>query len=222
MAELTTLAMELRGGVANAVPMRTESLAGQRAVVLKLTLTTIAEHPRRAQLEAAIPPALRERIELARPSEWLPVEVTMQLLEVMWKQLSRDEFVALYRRQSERSRSDSTIGRLLTGVSSLFMRSPSSRLRHLQRGFDLVQRDLGRMGVVEASESGAVYVVEELPELLRNVCYATSMIAALEFAVGHDTHEVDVKMDTSALERGRVIYRIRWHEHAAGRVQPTL
>jgi hypothetical protein len=101
----------------------------------------------------------------------LPVEVTMQLLAVMWKLLARDEFIAFYVRQSERSRTDSTIGRLLSGVSTLFVRSPSSRLRHLQRGFDLVQRDLGRMGVVEASETEALYLVEDLPDVLRNECY---------------------------------------------------
>lgn len=196
--------------------MSTQSHAAQRAVVLKLSLATIAEHPRRADLEAAMPAELRQTIESARPSEWLPISCMMQMLEVTWAVLGREEFIAFYVRQSERSRTDSTIGRLLSGVATLFNRAPMARLRHLQRGFDLVQRDIGELSVIEEGENAATYVVDGLPPLLRNVCYATSMIAALEFAVGHDTHAVDCELNTTELARGRIEYRLSWRERAVG------
>lgn len=196
--------------------MRSESQASQRAVVLKLTLATIAEHPRRLELEAAFPAELREAIEAARPSEWVPVTRVMQTLQVLWDVLGRDGLVEFYRLQSARAQADSTIGRLLAGVTNLLNPSPTTRLRHLQRGFDLIQRDIGDMRVDSVGDSECTFVLEGLAPVLRNPCYASSFLGALEFAIQRDNDQAfNIEMDLAKLDRGRIDYRISWHDRAA-------
>ncbi|MFV8749162.1 hypothetical protein ACNOYE_01280 [Nannocystaceae bacterium ST9] len=194
--------------------MRTDSQPAQRAAVLKLTLATAAEHPRRAALEAAIPAELREAIEAARPSEWLPITRTMALLETVWKVLPRDEFIDFYIRQIDKAQTDSAFGRFMSGAGRVFMRTPMSRLRHLPRGFDLAQREAGDMDIEPVGEHAAAVRLHSLPRILRNECYAISMIAPLRFAIAQAADDVRIDVDTRELSHGVVHYQIAWTERS--------
>lgn len=181
-----------------------------RATALQLTLSTVAAHPQRARLEAAIPPELRDMIEGARPSEWLPASNLMVMFEVIWQVLDRDEFINFYLLQIERARANSTFSQFMTRLVNLLSASPAATLRHLPRGLDLVQRDAGRMQVESEGPSSAKIVVSGLPSLMRNICYATSLIASIKSSALMVGYTAEVEMDARELSIGIVHYRMRW------------
>jgi hypothetical protein len=196
--------------------MQLDTNPAQRAAVLKLTLATVADHPRSDEIRAAIPTELRSTIELARPSEWLAITHSMALLEVIWSVLAREEFLDFYLQQIERAQVDSMFGRFMSTAGRLFVRTPLGRLRNLSRGFDLAQRDAGELEVTAQGENAARVRLHSLPIALRNVCYATSMQAPLHFAVALESNEVRIDMDLRELANGVVHYSVRWTNPTLG------
>lgn len=185
-----------------------------RAAALKLTLATIARHPERERIEAAIPSELREAIEQARPAEWMPATLLLELLERLWRVLERDAFIALYAEQVALAQSSSSFGRFMTRIAKLRAATPHARLRHLPRGLEQAQRDAGRMEVEVASASMAHVVVRDLPSLLRNICYATSLIGSLESCARMVGQVPSIEMDARELSIGVVRYLMRWERAA--------
>lgn len=178
--------------------------------MLKLTLSTIAEHPKRGALEAAIPPDLLVTINDARPSEWLPVSVTARMLETVYAVLGPEDFVAFYVRQIERAQFDSAFGRFISGVTGIFARTPLARLQYLPRGFDLAQRECGVLDIDADGPHGATILAHSMPRELRTEIYAISLRAPFKFAVmtaGHDIEAIEV---TPRLEVGEIRYRLQW------------
>lgn len=181
-----------------------------RATALQLTLSTITVHPQRARLEAAIPPGLRETIERARPSEWMPATKLMALFEVLWQVLERDGFIDFYVRQIERAQSSTAFSQFMTRLTNLMAPSPAVRIRYLQIGLDLVQRDTGRMQVELDGTQAAKIVLTGLPSVLRNLCYATSLIATIKSSALLVGYAAEVDIDVRELASGTVHYQLRW------------
>ncbi len=180
--------------------------------MLKLTLATVAAHPRRVAIEAAIPAELRTIIETARPSEWLGFTHFMTMLESISKVLSHDEMVEFYIGQIHRAETDSAFGRFMSGAGRVFMRTPMSRLRHLPRGLDLAQRDAGDMQITPEGEHAARVRLHSLPPILRNALYARSLEASLRFAVGQVADDVRIEIDAHEVADGVVHYAVSWTE----------
>lgn len=185
-----------------------------RAAALKLTLATITRHPERERIEAAIPSELREAIEEARPTDWVPATLMLELLERLWRVLERDAFIALYAEQVALAQSSSSFGRFMNQITKLLAPTPQARLRHLPRGLELAQRDAGRMEVELAGSAMAHVVVRDLPSLLRNICYATSLIGSLESCARMVGWVPSVEMDARELSIGVVRYLMRWERAA--------
>lgn len=181
-----------------------------RAAALKLTLATVAQHPERTRIEAAIDPALRDAIEQARPTDWLPATLLIGLLETLWRSLEREAFIAFYVRQVELAQTSSAFGRFMAQITKVLAPTPAARVRHLPRGLDLAQRDAGTMEVEAEGPNAARVVVRELPSLLRNVCYATSLIGSLESCARMVGCAGEVEMDARELSIGTLRYRLRW------------
>jgi hypothetical protein len=194
--------------------MSTELEPAQRAAVLKLSLATVADHPRRAELEAALqagPAAgLVERITDARPSEWLPIEINMAVMTALHQVLGDHEFVDFYLRQMHRAETDSVFGRFIAGATRLITRTPAARLGNLPRGMDLAQRDCGAMVVSDRRIDGAKVEIRGIPGPLRNHIYAKSMEAPLHYAVSTTGATAKVECDAGRLGAGILRFEVRW------------
>ena len=186
----------------------------QRAAVLKLSLATADDHPRRVELEAAIPADLRAQIVEARPSEWLAIEANARMMKALHDTLGPEQFVDFYLRQMARAETDSVFGRFIAGVTRLVARTPASRLANLPRGMDLAQRDCGEMAVSEQWDGGAVVEIHGIPPALRTPIYAKSMEAPMIYAVSTTGATARVQGDASRLADGHLRFRVEWEREA--------
>jgi hypothetical protein len=141
-----------------------------------MLLALLAErHP---AAHAKVMPALQcaARLSQAMPVEWLPVEIDIEVMEVVSRQLSPSTTEALV---SERQRQEMGSALFKTFVSTaqkLFGLTPATFIRHLGRGWRQVFQDCGEVDVVSLERGSAVVMLRALPE----ACLASGpWIAAL-------------------------------------------
>jgi len=100
----------------------------------------------------------------AHPVEWIPVEMDIEVIEEVARQLSPAMIDALV---SERQRQEMGSALFKTFVSTaqkLFGLTPATMLRHLGRGWRQVFSDCGEIEVVRVEPRSAVVMLRALPE----------------------------------------------------------
>jgi hypothetical protein len=111
-----------------------------------------------------------DKLAQALPVEWLPVEMDVEVMEAVARQLSPSTTEALI---SERQRQEMGSALFKTFVSTaqkLFGLTPATFIRHLGRGWRQVFSDCGEIDVVSLERGAAVVMLRKLPE----ACLASS------------------------------------------------
>jgi hypothetical protein len=136
----------------------------------QMLLALLAErHP---AAHAKVLPALQcgDQLAHALPVEWLPVEMDVEVIDTVARQLSPSMMEALV---SERQRQEMGSALFKTFVSTaqkLFGLSPATFIRHLGRGWRQVFSHCGEIDVVSLERGAAVVMLRALPA----VCLASS------------------------------------------------
>jgi hypothetical protein len=149
-----------------------------------------------------------DKLAQALPVQWLPVELDIEVMESVARQLSPSMTDALV---SERQRQEMGSALFKTFVSTaqkLFGLTPATFIRHLGRGWRQVFSDCGEIEVVSLERRAAVVMLRELPE----ACLASSAwIGALPAGMRVLFEFVNTVGDVSVVRRGRdVELRFGW------------
>ena len=173
-----------------------------------MLLTLLAE--RHASAHAKVMPTLAcaDKLAHALPVEWLPVELDVQVIDAVSKQLSPQMMDALV---SERQRQEMGSALFKTFVSTaqkLFGLSPATFIRHLDRGWRQIFSDCGAIEVVALERRSAEVLVRGLPE----ACLASSAwVSALPAGMRVLYEFVNTKGDVTLARRGGdVELRFSW------------
>jgi hypothetical protein len=171
------------------------------------------EDPWRARFFAAIPRTTREAIESATGGSWLPLELHVQLADVMQDAYGPARAHEHYRGAFADSLRGGIIGPLVRTGTRLFGLTPASFLRWAHRGWQASFRDAGALSTEVLGPGRGRVVYEDL------VAICTASDAWLGSAQGSaygmlDVCEVTgvVRLDMRARAQGRMELVLEWTE----------
>jgi hypothetical protein len=127
---------------------------------------------RHAAAHAKAKPLLRcgAQLDQALPVEWLPVDVDIEVVEVVSRQLSPVTFDALISERQRQEMGSALFKSFVVTTTKLFGLSPATFIRHLHRGWRQVLQDCGVIEVASLEQRSALVLLRELPA----VCLASN------------------------------------------------
>jgi hypothetical protein len=173
-----------------------------------MLLALLAErHP---AAHAKVMPALTcaDRMKTALPVEWIPVEMDIEVIEVVAKQLTPSQMEALISDRQRQEMGSALFKTFVSTAQKLFGLTPPTMLRQLNRGWQQVFSECGKLDVVSVEGQSGVVVLRDLPE----VCLASrEWIGALPAGMRVLYELINAKGDVTARRRGdEVELRFRW------------
>jgi len=129
-----------------------------------MLLTLLAErHP---TAHAKIMQALRcaRPLSEALPVEWLPVEMDIEVIEEVARQLAPSMVDALVSDRQRQEMGSALFKTFVSTAQKLFGLSPSTIMRHLGRGWRQVFSGCGEIDVVRVESRSALVMLRALPE----------------------------------------------------------
>jgi hypothetical protein len=100
----------------------------------------------------------------AHPVEWLPVEMDVEVIEEVARQLSPSMVDALVSERQRQELGSALFKTFISTVQKLFGLSPKTIMRHLGRGWRQVFSDCGEIDVVRVESRSALVMLRALPE----------------------------------------------------------
>ena len=168
-----------------------------------MLLALLAERHPTAHAKVMQTLACAERVAQALPVEWLPVEMDIEVMEAVSRQLSPSMTEALV---SERQRQEMGSALFKTFVSTaqkLFGLTPATFIRHFGRGWRQVFSDCGEIEVASLERHSAVLMLRKLPEAcLASSAWIGALPAGLRvlFELVNTTGDVTVARRVSDIE----------------------
>lgn len=111
-----------------------------------------------------------QKLSQALPVEWLPVEMDIEVMELVSRQLSPSMTDALVSERQRREMGSALFKTFVSTAQKLFGLTPATFIRHLDRGWRQVLSHCGKISVVSLERGAAVVTLQELPEM----CLASS------------------------------------------------
>jgi hypothetical protein len=111
-----------------------------------------------------------EKLAQALPVEWLPVEMDIEVMEAVSRQLSPSMTEALVSERQRQEMGSALFKTFVSTLQKLFGLSPATFIRHFDRGWRQVFSDCGEIEVASLERGSAVLLLRKLPE----VCLASS------------------------------------------------
>jgi hypothetical protein len=130
----------------------------------QMLLALLAErHP---NVHAKVVPALvcGEKLTNALPVQWLPVEMDIELIEVVGRQLSPATMDALVSERQRREMGSALYKTFVSTTLKLFGASPTTVIKHLGRGWRQMFSECGVVDVVKHDKQSALVRISALPE----------------------------------------------------------
>lgn len=111
-----------------------------------------------------------DKLAHALPVEWLPVEMDVELIDVVARQLSPSTLEALVAERQRQEMGSALFRTFVSTAQKLFGLTPKTMIRHLGRGWRQVFSDCGEIDVVSMEAHQATMMLRGLPE----VCLASA------------------------------------------------
>ncbi len=118
-------------------------------------------------------------IESSVRTTWLPVELDVALSNRVVHRCGEKRFAAWCRNAIAESAKGPLLEPLMSGLTRLGF-GPRHAVRRLPGGWNLIYRNCGTLRIDREWDGGAVIVIDDVPELVRDHHYATGIGAAFE------------------------------------------
>jgi hypothetical protein len=112
-----------------------------------------------------------DKVTQALPVEWLPVEMDVEVIEVVSRQLTPSMLDALVSERQRREMGSALFRTFVMTAQKVFGLTPATMMRHLGRGWRQVFSDCGELEVVRVDPGSSVVMLRGLPE----VCLASGV-----------------------------------------------
>jgi hypothetical protein len=149
-----------------------------------------------------------EKLAHALPVEWLPVEMDVEVIDVVARQLSPSTMEALVAERQRREMGSALFKTFVSTAQKLFGLSPATFIRHFGRGWRQLFSECGEIDVVSLERGAAVVMLRALPEVcLASVAWVNALPAGLRvlYELVNTTGDVTVARQGPDVE-----LRFRW------------
>jgi hypothetical protein len=162
-----------------------------------------------ARVRARLQPVVREALEGAARSDFLPAMVDLDVAISIHAELGPEVARRVAREVLRRSLTGSVLGGLVRSASALFGLTPPGLLRWAGRGYGHVCRDCGELAVTSTEEGLVRLALTGMPEGLAAASYLESMGGALEAFL--DVCQVEGRVDVE-LRPGGAAFNLHWRK----------
>jgi hypothetical protein len=130
-----------------------------------MLLSILAE--RHAGAHVKVMQSLRnaEKIAQALPVEWLPVEIDVEVVDSIDRQLTPATMAALISERQRQEMGSALFKTFVATATKLFGLSPATIIRHLNRGWQQLLSDCGEIDVVKLEKRSATLMLRGLPDV---------------------------------------------------------
>jgi hypothetical protein len=165
-----------------------------------------------ARVRARLQPVVREALDAAARSDFLPAMVDVDVAMAIHAELGPEAARRVAREVLRRSLTGTVLGGLVRSASALFGLTPPGLLRWAGRGYGRVCRDCGELAVTSTDDGLVRLTLSSVPEGLDAPSYLESMAGALEAFL--DVCEVEGRVDVE-LRPGGAAFDLRWRKPGA-------
>ncbi len=166
-----------------------------------------------ARVRARLAPDVREALDAAARSDFLPAMVDLDVAMAIHAELGLDAARRVARECLRRSLTGTVLGGLVRSAAALFGLTPPGLLRWAGRGYGRVCRDCGDLSVTSTEDGLVRLLLAGLPEGLEAPSYLESMAGALEAFLDVCQVEGSVQVEPCP---GGAAFLLRWSRPTAG------
>jgi hypothetical protein len=167
-----------------------------------------------ARVRARLQPEVREALDAAARSDFLPAMVDLDVAVAIHAELGPEAARRVARETLRRSLTGTVLGGLVRSAAALFGLTPPGLLRWAGRGYGRVCRDCGDLAMVSSDEGLVRLALTGLPDGMAAPSYLESMAGALEAFL--DVCEVEGSVQVEP-RPGGAAFALRWRRPGAVR-----
>lgn len=169
----------------------------------QMLLAVLAEREPAAHGKVMAALGCAELLSQALPVQWLPVEVDIEVIEVVTRALPVAAFESLISERQRREFGSALFKSFITTTTKLFGLSPATFVRHLGRGWSQMLQECGVIKVVSIEKQSALVTLSELPPVcLASAAWIGALPAGLRvlYELVHTRGEVTVTTRDDVVE----------------------
>jgi len=165
------------------------------------------------QIREDLSKELVETIENAGRFDWLPIEVDIELNEIIWKHLGDEGTYKYYHDSVFKTSEDPLMKPIISGAINLFGLTPHSIIRFYPRLWTRMYKDCGQLSIKKEGPTIAHIIVSEIP---RQIIESRGYIVGLEgaFSTSFTLCRVKGKVFTKqrSTEKCMLVFVAKWEK----------
>lgn len=163
------------------------------------------------QIRALIPEPVADAVRDATPSAWLPLEMNVQLADIIATALGPQRSLAFFRAMVLREYETSLFKTFITGITRVMGVTPAVFVKFVARGWELVYRECGTFIPLEVGTTEARLLFRDLPEVcVQNQLWLDAVRST--FYSAFDLAKVTGRVDWEELnlKNRRAVFHFQW------------
>lgn len=166
----------------------------------------LAEH-----IRSLIPEPVLDAVEDAMPSAWLPLEMNIQVADILATALGPERSLSFFRGMVLREYETSLFKTFIAGITRVMGVTPAVFVKVVPRGWELVYRDCGSFTPLDVDANSARLLFDELPELcVRNRLWLDAVRSTFYSAFDLADVTGTVAWDELNLKDRRAVFHFQW------------
>ncbi len=169
----------------------------------QMLLALLAERHAAAHAKVMAALGCAPKLAQALPVEWLPVEMDVEVVDVVARQLTPSMMEALVSERQRQEMGSALFKTFVATAQKLFGLTPATFIRHLNRGWQQVFSDCGQIEVTSLDKGAGVVTIRRLPEpCLQSSAWIGALPAGMRvlFELVNSTGEVTVTRHAADVE----------------------
>ena len=163
------------------------------------------------QLRALIPEAIVDAVTDATPSAWLPLEMNVELADILATALGPDRSLSFFRGMLLREYQTSLFKSFITGITRVMGVTPAVFVKVVPRGWELVYQECGSLTPLDVGSSAARLQLDDLPEVcVRNRLWLDAVRGTFYSAFDLANVPGSIEWEELNLKDRRAVFHFQW------------
>jgi hypothetical protein len=163
------------------------------------------------QIRALVPRSIVETVEGATPSAWLPLEINVELADILATALGPERSLSFFRGMVLREYQTSLFKTFITGITRAMGVSPGVFVKVVPRGWELVYQECGSFTPLDVAATQARLLFEDVPEVcVRDRRWLDAVRSTFYSAFDLANVPGSVEWDELNLKDRRAVFHFQW------------
>ncbi len=169
-----------------------------------------------AQIRALVPEPMAVAVRDATPSAWMPLEMNVELADIIATALGPQRSQAFFRAMVLREYETSLFKAFITGITRAIGVTPAVFVKFVSRGWELVYQECGNFTPLEVGTTEARLLFDDLPDVcVQNQLWLEAVRSTFysAFDLAKVTGRID--WDELNLKNRRAVFHFQWQPRSS-------